>query len=98
MEMNKYNEAEDLLSNLLEICIERYEIWHSISCILISNLYDTYEKKNMREKALSFLQKCISRFHTSLVEASAAAQSGSFDVLYAKYRFGRTLSLCGAHD
>ena len=98
MEMNKYDEAEDLLSSLLEICIERYEIWHSQSCIVISNLYDTYEKMDMKEKALSFLQKCISRFHTSLVEARGAAKSGSFDVLDAKYRFGRTLSLCGAHD
>ena len=65
---------------------------------MISNLYDTYEKKDMKEKALSFLQKCISRFHTSLVEAHGAAKSGSFDMVDAKYRFRRTLSLCGAYN
>lgn len=97
-EMNKYDEAEDLFSSLLEMCIERYEIWHDISCMVISNLHDTYKKKDMKVKALSFLQNCISRFYTSLVEARGAAKSGSFDVLNAKYRFGRTLSLCDAHD
>ena len=96
--MNKYEEAEDVFSSLLEVCIERYEIWHKLSCMMMSNLYDTYEKKGAKEKGLSFVQNCIPRFHTSLAEASGAAKPGSFDVLDAKYRFGRNLSLCDAHD
>ena len=98
VEMNKHEEAEDLFSSLLEVCIERYEIWHNLSCTTMSNLYNNYEKKGAKEKGLSFVQNCISRFHTSLAEASGAAKRGSFDVLDAKYRFGRNLSLCDAHD
>ena len=96
--MNKHEEAANLFSSLLEVCIERYEIWHNLSCTIMSNLYDNYEKKGAKEKGLSFLQKCISRFYTSLAEASGAARRGDLDVLDAKYRFGRTLSLCDAHD
>ena len=96
--MNKYEEAKDLFSSLLEVCIERYEIWHKLSCMVMSNLYDTYEKMGAKEKGLSFVQNCISRLHTSLAEARGAAKPGSFDVLDAKYRFGRTLSLCDAHE
>ena len=96
--MNKHEEAANLFSSLLEVCIERYEIWHNLSCALVSNLYDNYEKKGAKEKGVSFLQKCISRFYTSLAEASGAARRGGLDVLDAKYRFGRTLSFCDAHD
>lgn len=96
--MEKHEEAANLFSSLLEVCIERYEIWHDLSCTLISNLHNNYEKTGAKEKSMSFIQKYISRFYTSLVEASGAARGGGFDVLYAKYRFGRTLSLCDAHD
>ncbi|KAL8663145.1 MAG: hypothetical protein Q9202_004077 [Teloschistes flavicans] len=96
--MNKHEEAEDLFSSLLEVCIDRYEIWHQLSCTVMSNLHDIYEKNGTKEKALCLVQKCSARFHTSLAEASVAAKSGGFDVLYAKYRFGRNLSLCDAHD
>ena len=96
--MNKHEEAANLFSSLLEVCIERYEIWHNLSCTLMSNLYDNYEKKGAKEKGVAFLQKCISRFYTSLAEASGAARRGGLDMLDAKYRFGRTLSLCDAHD
>ena len=96
--MNKHEEAEDLFSSLLEVCIERYEIWHNLSCMMMSNLYNNYEKKGAKEKCLSLVQNCISRFHTSLAEASGVAKRGSFDVLNAKFRFGRNLSLCDAHD
>ena len=96
--MNKLEEAENLFSSLLEVCIERYEIWHVLSCNVISNLHDNYEKKGAKEKGLSFVQNCVSRFYTSLAEAIGAAKRGDFDVLDAKFRFGRTLSLCDAHD
>ena len=96
--MNKHEKAASLFSSLLEVCIERYEIWHNLSCTLMSNLYNNYEKKGAKEEGSLFVQKCISRFHTSLAEASGAAKRGSLDVLDAKYRFGRTLSLCDAHD
>ena len=96
--MNRHEEAADLFSSLLEVCIERYEIWHNLSCTIMSNLYDNYEKRGAKEKGLSFVQNCISRFHSSLAEASGAAKQGNLDVLNAKYRFGRTLSLCDAHD
>ena len=96
--MNEYEEAENLFSSLLEMCIERYEIWHRISCMVISNLSDNYEKKGAREKGLLFVRNYISRFHTSLIEASGAAKLRNFDILDAKYRFGRSLSLCDAHD
>lgn len=96
--MDKHEAAANLFSSLLEVCIERYEIWHNLSCIIMSNLYNNYEKKGAKEKGLSFIQKCISRFHASLAEASGAAKRGGLDVLDAKYRFGRTLSLCDAHD
>lgn len=96
--MNKHEQAANLFSSLLEVCIERYEIWHNLSCTLVSNLHDNYQKKGAKEEGLLFVQKCISRFYTSLAEASGAARRGSLDVLDAKYRFGRTLSLCDAHD
>lgn len=46
--MNKHEEAEDLFSSLLEVCIDRYEIWHQLSCTVMSNLYDVYEKKGTK--------------------------------------------------
>ena len=95
--MNKHEEAANLFSSLLGVCIERYEIWHNVSCMIMSNLYDNYEKMGAKEKALSFVQNCISRFYTSLAEACGAAKRGSLDTLHAKYRFGRNLSLCDAH-
>ena len=96
--MNKHEEAEDLFSSLLEVCIDRYEIWHKLSCTVMSNLYDIYEKNGAKENGLSLVQNCISRFHAFLEVASGAAKRGSFDVLYAKYQFGRNLSLWDAHD
>ena len=96
--MNKHEEAANLFSSLLEVCIERYEIWHNVSCMIMSNLYDNYEKMGAKEKGSSFVQKCISRFYTSLAEACGAAKRGSLNTLDAKYRFGRNLSLCDAHD
>ena len=96
--MEKYEEAANLFSSLLEVCIERYDIWHNLSCTLISNLHDNYKKTGAKERSLSLVQNCVSRFYTSLAEVSGAAMRGGFDVLDAKYRFGRTLSLCDAHD
>lgn len=96
--MNKHEEAAKLFSSLLEVCIGRYEIWHNLPCTLMSNLYNNYEKKGAKEEGSIFIQKCISRFYTSLAEASGAAKRGSLDELDAKYRFGRTLSLCDAHE
>ena len=94
IKMHKFQEAKELHTRLLEICIDHYEMWHPRTLTTMSNLVHLFNNMKPPGEASKFVQDYISRFRKSLEDSLQVDKRGAIDMEHAKYQLGRTLTNC----
>lgn len=98
VKMHRFQEAKDLYTHLLEVCIDHYEMWHPRTLITMSNLVYLFNHMKQSGEASIFVQDYISQFYTSLEDSLQVDKRGTIDMEHAKYQLGRTLTNCECYE